>query len=792
MLDDAAAWFGVPAVCVVTALGVGLFVERLLGIRLRAYSLLPLGTCASMCLLLAVYELHGTGIHAAALVVVLAVAGLLRARRELTTRLRPGPATVAGAVGLGLYLAPSVISGGWTWYGYNFLNDTAVQFLLADELKHHGAVLLDGALSTRSESIRTYLGSGYPLATHAHLATLATLLGAGVDVAYQGYIATLMCVAAVALTGIARESGLTPWRAASAGALTLCASLIYHYALQGSIKEIGAFAALASATLLGLELLRADKPVRAVVPVGVAAAAMVGAFSTAAAPYLLVLAAGLAACGLMSRGTALRRRLGLVTVVGAGTAAILALPTAMTALTFYRVSSSALSADSVATSTLGQLQRPLAVLQVAGVYLSENYGLPITRSWESSLTSVLSWVVIGLAVVGAVVFARRRLPGPLLLALSGLLTAAAVAPRASPYADAKLLALACPGLVFVALAGALALDGRLRVVGTALASIVAAGVVASAAFAYHGVRLAPVERLQALEPAVAAAAGRGTIMLDEVEEFGKYYGRNAPQLSVAFEPITPRQAVPFGGGYHLDLDQLDQPYVQSFDAIITRNGPAQSRPPGNFRRVYGNRYYQAWVKHPDVRVQSHLPIQSSLHAEGIVRCSEVRRLAATADPGNRLLAAEPPDDKQMPVASAPDRPIGWPPLAAPPGVVEPKTPGVIEKSLPLRAGVYDAWVRASTGRDLNISVDGRRVGSVNSLNTQGQWLHAGSVRLDAGHHDVRLERPGGGLAPGDGVTSVIGPVALVRRGARPVRELPPRRATELCGKRWDWIEVVSK
>ena len=37
-----------------------------------------------------------------------------------------------------LVLAPVVASGRWTWTGYNFVNDTSVQLLLAQHLPAHG------------------------------------------------------------------------------------------------------------------------------------------------------------------------------------------------------------------------------------------------------------------------------------------------------------------------------------------------------------------------------------------------------------------------------------------------------------------------------------------------------------------------------------------------------------------------------------------------------------------------------------------------------------------------------
>jgi hypothetical protein len=281
-------------------------------------------------------------------------------------------------------------------------------------------------------------------------------------------------------------------------------------------------------------------------------------------------------------------------------------------------------------------------------------------------------------------------------------------------------------------------------------------------------------------------------MLDEVEEFGKYYGRDAPRLNVAFEAITPRQATPFGGGYHLDIDNLQQEYVQSFDTLVVRRGPATSRPPSNYRRVGLNRWYEAWTKVPGAPALPHYPRQDPLDLGAAAPCEDIRSLAGAAGDGGRLIVAPAPETARLDVVDAPRRPAGWHPLPAPPGVVEPLTPGVIERTVTLRGGTYDAWVRASTGRAIRVAVDGRPVGSAKGLNSQGQWLPAGTVALPPGRHVLRMERPGGDLAPGDGVKSVLGPVALVRRESRALRSVPASKASSLCGRRVDWIEVVSR
>jgi hypothetical protein len=79
------------------------------------------------------------------------------------------------------------------------------------------------------------------------------------------------------------------------------------------------------------------------------------------------------------------------------------------------------------------------------------------------------------------------------------------------------------------------------------------------------------------------------------------------------------------------------------------------------------------------------------------------------------------------------------------------------------------------------------------VNNLGQWLPAGRVTVTRGRHAVALVRGHGSLAPGDGYRGVLGPVTLVPEPApRPAAlvRVGRDRAGSLCGRPWDWIELV--
>ena len=92
---------------------------------------------------------------------------------------------------------------------------------------------------------------------------------------------------------------------------------------------------------------------------------------------------------------------------------------------------------------------------------------------------------------------------------------------------------------------------------------------------------------------------------------------------------------------------------------------------------------------------------------------------------------------------------------------------------------------------MQLSVDGRRVGSARGVNTPGEWLPAGEVRLVSGAHEVKVTNPGGSLRPGDRYVGELGPVAFERREPERLLTASPSQAgRRLCGRTLDWLELT--
>lgn len=794
-MADIAAWLLLPALFYATSLGLGLLVERVVGLRLVNGLVAPLGFCAAIVLVYPGYQLGVSAWLADVLLVAGSVAGLVFARGGLRERLNPGWAGVAGLAVFLIYAAPTLLHGGWTWGGYNFLNDTAYQFLLIDHIRFDGIPFHPPAqLSTPSISVRQYIETKYPIGTHVHLATLSSLLQRGPEVLYQTYLASMLAVAAMAGHQLARRLGLRAVLAVAAVVVAFAANLTYQYALQGNIKEMGMIATLAIAAALGRELLDVDRPV-AWAALGIAFAAALAVFSIAALPYVAALAGCLLIAAFLQRDALVRRSLIPAAGVLVGATVVVALPVLFKLVDFAHNAESAFGSNSPGAPLYGQLQRALQLEQITGVWLSGNYTLPIQSKTLAVLTTAGAIAIVALAVGGVLALVRRRETSALLFLIPALATLVVIAPRVTPYADGKIFAILSPAVILAAAAGLQALAGRQRVLAVGLGAALSLGVLWSAGLAYHDVRLAPTNRMAQLTDLNKRFAGKGLMLFPEFEEFSKYFMRdvriNAPNEPFLVSFIELRHMGP-AVGYTYDVDDMTLHYVESFPWIVTRNGPATGRPPANFRLVYQNVSYSVWRRQAGPKVLDHLPIGAPQQSDGEPACRIVERFARSAPKGSRIVAAKPPEYGfiDLPILGVYtsnfklQKEVGG-------NVMGLHGPGKATGKVAVKGGTYTVWVRGSFGRPVSVWADGRRVGHVEGINTPRGWYSAGRIELAAGTHTVQVRRNGGSPAPGDGAPSVLGPVTLAAPGPTRLLALPPSRARELCGGRYDWLEIVG-
>jgi hypothetical protein len=789
------AVIGGLAVMWATGLGCGLALERVLGARLSNALLLPLGLCVSIVVIFPGYAAGAGDGLAIALLVVCALGGLVFAQGGLRTRLNPGWPGVAGAGVYVLYMLPVIAYGHWTWSGYDFVNDSAFEMLLAEHIKGFGAMLGSGPKTSESEFLKSYLGSGYPLGSQALLGTFSALTGTSVAVLYQGCISGLAAAAAIALSTVTRRVLSAP-RAALVAFVALAANLTYQYALQGGIKEIGLLMTICAAAALAREAVYLERPYVGAALIAVAAGAALAVYNVVAIAFLgaLVLFGAVGAL-LIHRGWHPRRWLGPL-VVGGGLTALLAIPSLSTFATFFNVAQVSQSSSGIGATQFGQLLRPLPLSQVSGVWLAGEYRLPVIPEPAATLTAIATVALLALLIPGIVWALWRREVGPLLIAGTMGLVLAIVFPRVSPYGQGKLLAIASPAVILVALGALVSVRGRLAPVALVAGCGLALAVLASDLLAYGHDRVAPTSRIEAIRQTGERFKGEGPVLWNEFEEYAKVFAR-AARISVPFEALTPQQvqlrSPTYFYGHSFDLDQELLSFVEGYPIIVTRRSPAASRPPANYRLVYENDYYLGWRREPHPRVLRHLPEQQLYSSSGAVECPALERIVTGAPLGTELAAAEAPQVRWFEPLYSLDRPFGWGLVPGQHGAIIANTPGHASGVLTApAAGRYAVWVQGDFPRSIQVTVDGRAVGSVAGSNTPNQWLQAASLRLSAGPHRVRVVKLAGRrrFGPQEWGTSIIGAVALQREESERLRALPPDRWRSLCDVQADWVELV--
>jgi hypothetical protein len=739
------AWLLFPALLAVLSLGWGLLVEWLSRARLVGALVLPVGLATVVVVTRAAMWLDLTAELGAPVAALGAVAGMALGWKRLRP-LRPDRWAAGAAVAVfAVFAAPIVLSGSATFAGYTILGDTAVHFVLVDHIASHGTDLAGLPPSSYRSTLEAYFASGYPLGAHAALGAGRQLAFLDVAWAFQPFLAFVAAMLALTLVGLLHGTVRSPWRRAAVAALAAQPALVYAYAMQGSIKEIVTLWLVPLLAALAVGLSRPlntppEEPLRLTnaVPLGIASAAAVAAIGVAAAAWLgPILLVGLV---LVARREASdRRRTGLIALGFAALVAVLSLPTLLDLDDYLDITREVVTAQ----EELGNLLGPLNLAQVFGVWLSGDFRvLPRAGPGIDKLeaTYALIGVAVAAGVLGALWLARKRSLGPLLFVAVSLIALAYVLGTGSPWADAKALAIASPAVLLAAALGPLALEARgARLEALALGVVLAGGVLGSNALIYHDVSLAPRERLVELEEVGERAAGSGPLLYTEFEEMAKHFLRDAQPVGATeafYVPgLTPQLRAGGGApfGFPVDVSQLNPADVRRFDSLAIRRSPDGGRPPAGYEVDWRGRYYELWT-----------------------------RGGSSPGPQTRPVA-------EFETAQAP-LPDGWAPRQDDPSLVQTVGPGTVKGRLRLpNPGSYLVWLRGSFGREVEVLIDGQRVGEVSDeLAQPGNWIALGEATLDAGPHDVTLTREGGDLSPGNGDgPRTLGSLALTPATRRP-------------------------
>ncbi|MEJ7783093.1 MAG: hypothetical protein WKF99_11010, partial [Solirubrobacteraceae bacterium] len=724
-----AAWVLYPLALSALALGLGLGLERLAGWRMPGALLLPAGLAAIIAGSRLITEEGATAPFALPVLLVLALAGLVAGRDRLRA-LRPDrPLAIAALGTFAVFGAPILLSGSPTFAGYTLLPDTSHQLTLSWLYADRGPDWMSLAPGQTMLSGQTLIGTAYPVGGQAALGVTAPLGLIDLMWLYQPFL-TLMAVAGC----LAIAALIAPWvpgrrvRAVIAF-LAIQASLVVGFAFQGSIKEMAAMAMLLTAAALLTAILRERRSPRSLLVLVVPAAAMLGALGPAAFAYLgpLALVALVAVIVRLVRHRRPRDLAWLAAVVAFG--GVLLAPTLIALSTSLAVQGAALDGASEVVaekdgSELGHLAQPLQPAQTLGVWLRGDFRLFPDQRVLQQVISVLIAIAVALGGLWAL---RRRAWGPLLLTIPLGVVSAYLLSRGTPYADAKVLMIASPAVVLLALLGANALreGGRwLRALGTAALGALAAGLLLSSALAYHDVSLAPYDRYAELLDINDRLAGMGPVIFNENDEFTEYFLRSGPVWaqpewphSYRGEPYSPDALADPDRKPSiktpLDPDDLVLDYVMQASYMVLRRSPLTSRPPSSFELAWEGEHYEIW-RRTDRDVAAHRVLGPDvLNQTAEVSCEGIEELVAEADvQGGRLAFVERSvgpvlELTEMEYSSA------WGPYENYPGALTFQGPGEVTGTFEVdEAQRFKVWLQGSVSRAITVEVDGRPVGQI--------------------------------------------------------------------------------
>jgi hypothetical protein len=757
------AWVVYPLVLLALCVGLGLLVDALCGRRLPGALVPPAGLAAIVVVGQFTTLSDATAELTVPVLLALAVVG---AGFSLPWRFgRPDPLLAAVAVAVFLVFgAPIVLSGEPTFAGYIKLDDTATWLALTDRVMEHGRDLDGLAPSTYRATLDFNLAAGYPVGVFLPFGAAGALVGGDLAWVFQPYVSFLAAMLALSLWHLFGE--LVPGRALRALATFVAAqpALLYGYAMWGGVKEVAAAALIALAAALAPAALARG---RGVVPLALAAAALVGVVSPGGVVWMLPALAALAVLAWRALGPrAAAARAALL----AALLAALSLPILVEGIV------PPTSKSLVGSDGEGNLRGPLDPLQALGIWPSGDFRFAPDGT---VVTAVL--VALGLLAAGLGLWAawRRRAVGPLLFA-SALIAAAAIVLLGSPWAAAKALATVSPALLALAVLGALLALRLDRPTGIALLAVVAGGVLWSNVAAYGGVSLAPYAQLRELEEIGEELAGRGPALMTEYNPYGARHflreldAEGASELRV--RPVYLRGGGTAEKGEAVDTDEIDDDALLEYRTLVVRRSPVRSRPPSPYRLVWSGDYYEAWQRPlvPSGLPPERLPLgDGELRPAAVPDCSEVGGLGLLALKnwmrGVRIVAA-----RHAPALDASSGSLRVP-----------------------RGGVYEAWLMGSVRGAVDLYLDGQLAGSARHvLSNEGGFVPLGEVELDRGVYAARLDFGGADPHPGSGgfPRPETGPLLFAPRGERTGRivSVPLERAERLCGRPWDWIEAVAE
>ena len=760
------AWILFPAVLLAGSLGCGLLVRRLSGGALSAGLVAPVGFALVVVVCASVTSSTSLAPGAGATVVALALLGYVLEARAGGLRLPPRPRTLlspalgswlwpvlAALVAFAAIGGPAFLTGTATWTGYTRIVDIAFQIDLAQHLAETGPLRppLDSSFHVL---VNKLTAGGYPSGGQAALGSIAALVRTDVAWCYQAYLAFAAAMGALAIFSLLGRVTTNGALRAVGAAVAIQPNLLYGYALEGGIKELTTATLLMTIFALLSERLPGEGPRRGVIPAAVAISAAFAAFSIGISPWLGLVLSGLLIVTLMRPGP--RRYVVESWALLAALTILLSFPSLLWALNLASIAESAVSG--VVELGLGNLAAPVPAWSSAGVWLTGDYRFPLVHVTATHAFDVL---VLVLALLGIAFALRRRYWTIGMLGLSAPIALYYWIDHGGPWVQLKAFTITSTFALALAFIGAGAIwelpNRWARWLGWLAATAIAGAVLYGNAITYHDTSLAPTARYQDLAAIGKRYAGQGPLLFPSFDEYSEYFLRDERATDLVNPaygrfPLTPGASPPPGVVvFAWDLNQVSQPFLQTFPLIVTTRSPVASRAPSNYDLIQQTHYFDVWRRdRPSATIIHHFPLSSSpLERVQQHFCpafvAEARRAGAGAEVA--FARASPAVVTGLTLGTHPDY---WRVAGPDTLIAYGAGTGQLKVVLP-QAGRYDIWMQGSVGRPLAIYLDGHRLTSIGyEERYPGQFLLIGGVQLSSGAHAMRVVRGNGSLHPGSG------------------------------------------
>ncbi len=795
-------WLVLPLVLGLLCFGLGLLAERVAGSELPGAALIPLGFAGAVVIGQAVCTFGLSAWLLSPILVALAVAGLALSKpwRDSWRLSRWELATAAGSYAV--FAAPVVLSGQETFTGYIKLDDTATWMAFTDWVTSHGPSVHGLAPSSFEATLTINLNGGYPWAGFTPLGALHQLISHDVAWIIQPFMASLAAMLALTISALVEPLVANRRSRSLVAFIAAQPALLYGYYLWGGIKEIESTLLLAVLALLTTRTRPWEKVPRAALPLAVGSAALFGVYGLGGAIWLVPLF-GIA---LVLAGRAAGWRRGATAIAAAAVLTlVVGLPAAVRGVV-AQINGDlyAPTGSGIPGNPLGNLVRPLNPLQVAGIWTTGDFRVAPSHLVVNYVLVAISFAAAGYGLWRA--WKQRELSLPTWLGF-GFVGGVVVIVAGSPWVDGKVYATLSPVIPATAAAGAaLLFAGGRRLLGTLLIGLLGGGVLVSNLLAYNQVTLAPRDELTELAAIADQIRGKGpTLMTDDQIYAVRHFLRDADPEGVnqlRRRPILTRDGgtadKPLIGG----VDAIALPSVLLYRTIVIRRSPVASRPPANYQLVRRGEYYDVWQRpaHPTGdfgRVLKHLSFGGQLDPGAVPPCDQLLAAVAMATaqgPGTQLLAA-PAAPLWVISLLQTDHPGSW---RTGNYLIPGNDAGQVRSAFEVnRPGDYEIWLGGSVRAGVATVVDDRSVGYVRHHLVSGiGYTRLGEAELAAGRHTLRLSFSGADLRPGSWRSATldfpIGPVVVAPApSAASLTSVAPAHAASLCGKRWDWIEVVA-